>query len=136
MSIWRLLLAGPVILVVVACSAITGPATWTYDPGAEIGPDTTQFTAWVTETACASGQSSKGRIIGPEVKVSAETIMVTFRVRSLVGGQDCQGNPSTAVTVRLPEALGERQLVDGGREPPAEPRTCAGYTFPGSRFCE
>ncbi len=38
----------PLVLVLVGCS---GAATWTRDPDAEIGPDATEFTAWVTEMA-------------------------------------------------------------------------------------
>jgi len=62
-----------------------GPATWTHDAAAEIGPDTTAFTAWVAETECASGQSNADRIIGQDVHVSSDSIVVTFRVRSLSG---------------------------------------------------
>lgn len=57
--------------------------------------------------------------------MSADEIVVTFRVTGLLGaGQDCQGNPPTRVAVRLPEALGNRVLLDGGREPPEEPLAC------------
>ena len=102
-----------------------GPATWAHDPAAEIGPETVEFTAWVTERACASGRSSEGRIVGPSVTIDDDAVVVTFRVRPLLGGQDCQGNPPTPVTVRLSEPLGERRLIDGGREPPGEPPVCA-----------
>lgn len=105
---------------------ITGPATWTHDPAAEIGPNTIEFTAWVTETDCASGQSSEGRIVGPDIRVSPAAVVVTFRVRkrSLFGAEECPSNPATPVVVHLPEPLGDRPLLDGGREPPAEPPVC------------
>jgi hypothetical protein len=107
-------------------AACSGAATWTHDPDAEIGPDTTEFTAWVTETDCASGQSSADRIIGPDIEVSADSVVVTFRVRTLLGiGQTCPSNPPTRVAVRLPEPLGDRVLLDGGREPPGEPPICS-----------
>jgi hypothetical protein len=104
-----------------------GLATWTLDPAAEIGPDTTAFTAWVTEVACASGQSSADRIIGPDIDSSSDSIVVTFQVRPLIGfgAVTCQANPPTRVTVRLSEPLGHRTLLDGGREPPQEPPICA-----------
>ena len=92
---------------------------------ADIGAETTEFTAWVTEVGCASGRSSADRIGGPDIQISDDTVMVTFGVVPLGGAQECQGNPPTAVTVRLPEPLGDRRLLDGGREPPAEPPTCA-----------
>jgi hypothetical protein len=122
-SVVRRLTAVPLVLMLVACS---GAATWTHDPDAEIGPDATEFTAWVTERECASGQSSADRIIGPDIQVSSDAIVVTFRVRSLLSGANsCQGNPPTPVTVRLSEPLGDRTILDGGREPPQEPPICA-----------
>jgi hypothetical protein len=102
-----------------------GPATWALDPAADVGAETTEFTAWVTELGCASGRSSADRIRGPDIQISDGTVMVTFGVVPLGGAQECQGNPPTAGTVQLPEPLGERRLLDGGREPPAEPPTCA-----------
>lgn len=118
----RWLIATPLALVLVGCS---GAATWHHDPGVDIGPHTTEFSAWVTETACASGQSSADRVTGPDIQVSGDEIVVTFGVRAQLGlSQSCQSNPPTRVAVRLPEALGDRALVDGGREPPAEPPAC------------
>ena len=122
MSVIRRFAAVPLGLVLVGCS---GAATWSHDPDAEIGPDSTEFTAWVTEMACASGQSSADRIVGPDIQVSADEIVVTFGVRGQLGlAQTCPSNPPTRVAVRLPEALGDRVLLDGGREPPEEPPVC------------
>jgi hypothetical protein len=122
-SVARRLTAAPLVLMLVGCS---GAATWTHDPDVEIGPDTTEVIAWVTESACASGQSSADRIIGPDIQVSADAIVVTFRVKALLGvSQTCPSNPPTRVTVRLPEPLGDRVLLDGGREPPEEPPVVA-----------
>jgi hypothetical protein len=104
-------------------------ATWTFAPGQEIGPDTTEFVAMVTERNCASGQSSEGRIVGPMVDAHNDRVVVTFEVRPLGGEQTCPGNPPTAVTVRLGEAPGPRPLLDGGREPPSEPPECAAPEF-------
>ena len=121
MSVIRRFAAVPLGLVLVGCS---GAATWSHDPDAEIGPDSTEFTAWVTEMACASGQSSADRIVGPDIQVSADEIVVTFGVRARLGAGTCPGNPPTRVAVRLPEALGDRVLLDGGRQPPEEPPVC------------
>jgi hypothetical protein len=101
-----------------------GRASWALPTDEEIGPDTVQFTALVTERACASGRSSEGRIIGPEITYTDEAVIVTFQVRGLSGGQDCQGNPSTATQVTLEEALGDRRLLDGDSDPPREPPRC------------
>jgi hypothetical protein len=102
-----------------------GPATWAFAPGQEIGPETTEFVAIVTERACASGQSSEDRIAEQQLDFQDGSIIVTFRVRPLEGVQACPGNPPTAVKVDLGGALGDRRLLDGGREPPAEPPVCA-----------
>jgi hypothetical protein len=99
-----------------------GNAQWTIAPGQAIGPATTRFDALVTETACASGQSSEGRIVGPDVVETGDAILVTFAVREPGGEtQICQGNPATRVTVTLPEPLGTRNLLDGSTLPPREP---------------
>ena len=118
------------VLVLSGCTIVqpavpVNPATWTFAPGEGIGAGTTQFTAMVTERSCASGRSSEGRIIGPQVDVRDATVVVTFAVRPLEGDQECPGNPPTAVIVRLEVPRGDRALLDGGREPPAEPPVCA-----------
>ncbi len=100
-----------------------GAAEWSVAPGQAIGPGTTRFDALVTELACASGQSSEGRIVGPDIVVAEDQVLVTFAVRPQGGteGQTCQGNPSTRVTVTLPEPLGGRALLDGSTLPPRQP---------------
>lgn len=119
------------VLVLSGCAVVqpavpVNPATWTFAPGEEIGPGTTQFTAMVAERACAGARSSEGRIIGPQVDYIDDTsVRVTFSVRPLEGFQNCPTNPPTPVTVHLEEPLGDRTLLDGGREPPAEPPVCA-----------
>ena len=99
-----------------------GNAEWTLAPGQAIGPATSRFEALVTETACASGQSSEGRIAGPDVVVAGDAVLVTFAVREPGGNtQTCQGSPATRVTVTLREPLGSRTLLDGSTLPPREP---------------
>jgi hypothetical protein len=98
-----------------------GEATWVLDDAASIGPGTTEFTALVTERDCASGQPSVGRVLGPDIMMLEEQVLVTFAVRPLPGGHDCQGNPSTPVRVVLPEPIGDRRLLDGSTLPPREP---------------
>lgn len=119
------------VFVLAACTIVqpeapAHSATWTFAPGQQIGADTTEFTAMVTERTCASGRSSEGRIVGPQVDYVDDTsVVVTFSVRPLDGMQECPGNPATAVVVRLEESLGDRRLLDGGRAPPLEPPDCA-----------
>lgn len=98
-------------------------ATWILDPELPVpGPADTEFQALVTETECASGQPSVGRVLPPAIFYDADEVTVIFAVRPLAGDFfDCQGNPATPMLVVLDEALGDRQLLDGGVFPPHDP---------------
>jgi len=99
-----------------------GAAEWAFDPAQpKPGAATQVFDALVTELACNSGKPADGRIVGPQIVRSADTVLVIFAVRPRPGGQDCQSNPSTRFKVDLGEPLGERRLLDGGRLPPGDP---------------
>lgn len=74
----------------------------------------------VTEKACASGKSAKGRIAKPRILSEEDRITITIGVTPLDGEQDCKANPATPLTVTLGEALGTRQLYDGGPYPAIE----------------
>ena len=99
-----------------------GDASWVLGPGEGVDPTTIVFTALVTERDCASGRSSEGRVVGPDILLLEDEVLVTFAVRPLGGEfQDCQGNPPTRMQVTLPEPLGGRRLLDGSTLPPREP---------------
>ena len=102
-----------------------GDADWRLAPDQpKLGPGTMSFVALVTERACASGRSSEGRVVGPDVVVVDHDILVTFAVRPQGGEiQECPGNPSTRVVVDLGEPLGDRTLLDGATLPPRDPTT-------------
>jgi hypothetical protein len=74
----------------------------------------------VTERACASGESAKGRIAKPRINYEPDRIVITIGVHPRDGAQDCQSNPATPLTITLSEALGDRQLFDGGPYPAVE----------------
>ncbi|MEW5992484.1 MAG: hypothetical protein AB1736_14235 [Chloroflexota bacterium] len=97
-----------------------GPAIWEWGSEGSPGPQTRTFDALVTEMECASGQSSEGRVVGPQVIRTNDQVLVTFAVRSL-GGGDCPSNPSTRVPVDLGEPLGDRDLLDAGELPFRDP---------------
>jgi hypothetical protein len=100
-----------------------GLATWSLDPAAPSpGPEASSFIALVTERDCASGQPPGDRLLPPSIIYESNRVLVIFTLRPQSGNQDCQGNPSTPVTVELPEPLGNRQLLDGAFLPPADPR--------------
>lgn len=71
----------------------------------------------VTEKACASGRSAKGRIAKPRISYEDARVVITIGVTPLTGAQTCKANPATPLTVTLSEALGDRQLFDGGPYP-------------------
>jgi hypothetical protein len=98
-------------------------ATWVFDPHARFpGPEDQDFVALVTETACAGGQSSEGRILSPTIIYGQREVLVVFAVRPQPGlSFTCQGNPATRVVVSLREPLGERLLLDGAVLPPHDP---------------
>jgi hypothetical protein len=99
-----------------------GDADWVLAPDQPpIGPETRSFDVLVTERSCASGQSSEGRIAGPDILEVNDLLLVTFAVRPLEGDQNCPSNPATRVTVDLGEPLGDRTLRDGGALPPRDP---------------
>jgi hypothetical protein len=99
-----------------------GAAEWALDPAQpKPGPATQVFDALVTELSCNSGQPADGRIVGPQIVKSADSVLVIFAVMPRPGTHDCQSNPPTRITVDLGEPLGERRVFDGGRFPPGDP---------------
>jgi hypothetical protein len=59
------------------------PAEWRVDFEQPLpGSATTGFDALVTERSCASGKSSEGRVVGPQVIWSDEIVLVAFAVRA------------------------------------------------------
>lgn len=106
----------------IVLAAGLGEAEWAWGGPGTPGPDTQTFDALVTERSCASGRSSEGRVVGPEIVRTDEMVLVMFAVRPLPGQFfTCPSNPSTRVPVDLGEPLGDRQLLDGGRLPFGDP---------------
>lgn len=94
-------------------------AEWTLDPDQPLPePESTTFSALVTERACASGRPMGDRLRPPSMWFTESGLVVLFTVTPQPGGHDCQGNPSSRVIVKLPEPLGDRQLYDGSVFPP------------------
>jgi hypothetical protein len=100
----------------------SGPARWELAPGEAVDAATTSFVANVTELTCSSGRSADGRVLAPDIVVSADRIVVTFRVAPATTATSagdppttvtCPSNPPSNYTVTLPEPLGDRVLVDG-----------------------
>lgn len=94
---------------------------WELGPEQQVGRDTESFEALVYEQACASGASPEGRIVEPGVIPLDFSMIVILGTRPPPGPQTCEPGPPATVLVRLPEPLGDRQLLDGSTFP-AEPR--------------
>lgn len=99
-----------------------GFATWRLDPEDRPTRDDLTVTVLVTETACASGRPSVGRLLAPVVLAADDAVTIAFAVRKLPGGQDCPANPEARVVVELPKPLGDRGLFDGSSFPVAPRR--------------
>ena len=109
------------------------------------GADDTTIDLLVTEWGCASGRAMGDALRGPQVIETDDAVLVAFAVVPVVGGANCEGNPSTSVTIELSDPLGRRWVYDGLHFPPkpliavADPLTSAEYrdSFPcqaGSTF--
>lgn len=117
---WELDLAGECKPRVVLGGGL-GPADWWIDPARPpLGREATEFDALVLERACASGQSSDGRIAPPFVLYEPDAVVLTFGVVLKPGGQRCPGHPPGTYHVRLDEPIGDRWLLDGGVFPPRD----------------
>lgn len=97
------------------------PARWEVAERADASA--TELKLTIYEVPCSSGSPIEGRVEEPTIQTNATSVVITIRVRQLLGTQTCPLHPWPP-TVRLPEPLGNRQLLDGGRVPPAPP------TFP------
>lgn len=84
------------------------------------GPGDTEIHVLVNEVACNSGQPVGERLLPAEVSVRDGQMLIGFgaKVPTGLGGASCPSNPSTPVTVTLPEPLGDRVLADGTSWPP------------------
>ncbi len=115
-----LAIAAPALFALTACSledaivrgGATSQAQFSINPEAQVGPDDRAIPLLVTEEACASGQTADGRVRVDAVEYTADEVRVVLVVRTLDGGQTCQGNPLTAFVLELDEPLGDRQLVN------------------------
>ena len=89
-----------------------GVVTWRLDPaGAPLVPEATSIDVLATERECAGGQEMGDRLVGPEVLMTEDEVLIVFAAEPIYG--ECPGNPEQPVTVELPEPLGDRVVRDG-----------------------
>ena len=98
-------------------------ARWSLaDAQASPDPGATQLALMIAEIPCSSGSPIEGRTEPPVIETSATSVTITIRVRQLVSGLQTCPLHLWPMTVQLPEPLGRRQLLDGGKVPPAPPQ--------------
>jgi hypothetical protein len=95
-----------------------GAATWTLDPAVPYSATATEVDVLVEEWECHSFKTAEGRI-AQNVQYRADAVIVTLAVRQPVGNgiETCPGTPPTPYVVQLDNAVGSRNLDDGGRWP-------------------
>ena len=106
-------LLSAVVLLSAGC-AVDGPgddAVWTVQPGHQVGPESTTFTAMVRRLGCNNGIT--GDVQESSVRVEEEAVVVTFYVEPNPRDASCPANDEIPVSVELPEPLGDRKLLDG-----------------------
>jgi hypothetical protein len=93
---------------------------WWLDPThVAPGPDDTELHVLVSGTACSGGEPVNERLIGPQVEVTDDEVLVAFAATPLPNGAyTCPGNPPTPVVVTLDEPVGDRTVVDAPSLPP------------------
>lgn len=106
-----------------ACGASTPAqvAQWEPAPGVFVTAESQSLAIVVMEQGCSGGDRAEGRVEEPEVAYENDTVVVTVRVRSKPGFQDCPGNPPTCYQLVLDEPLGSRDLLMGGLGEPQTP---------------
>ena len=89
------------------------------DPESPPSTDSTAIDLLVTEAACASGREMGDALQGPQVVENDTSVLVAFAAIPLpASAVNCQGNPSTPVSIKLSQPLGQRTIYDGLYVPP------------------
>lgn len=97
-------------------------SSWRVDPDFEIDPGQSELHLLVTEQTQARGVAAEDRMLAPDLYVGAEEVVLRVYVKALEGYAGRTRRYETAVTVKLPEPVGERAIVDGALyEPPRAP---------------
>ena len=88
---------------------------WRLDPAWEpLTPASTRIGVLVTERECVSGQAVGDRLLGPEVVMTQNAVLIAFAADPPPGDfQNCPSNPEQAIVVELPKPLGDREVQDG-----------------------
>jgi hypothetical protein len=94
-------------------------SSWRLDPDFEVTPDQSEIHLLVTEQTQATGVLAADRMLAPDLYMGDDELILRLYVKALEGYTGRTRRYETAVTVKLPEPVGERALVDGAvYEPP------------------
>ena len=94
-------------------------SSWRLDPEFAVNPQDSQLHLLVTEQTQATGVLAADRMLAPDLYLGSDEVIVRVYVKALEGYTGRTRRYETAVTVELPEPLGERPVVDGAVfEPP------------------
>lgn len=97
-------------------------SSWRLDPEFETSPGQSELHLLVTEQTQATGVMADDRLLAPDLYVGSDELILRFYIKALEGYTGRTRRYETAVTVNLPEPVGERAVVDGAvYEPPGSP---------------
>lgn len=99
-------------------------ADWSLPNDEQLNGTTAAFTALLTAPGCTDGVTEMSRVVGPDIEYTDDAVVVSFRYRLPGGPATCPLGPPLNITVRLPEPLGGRELLDGALDPPSAPPRC------------
>jgi hypothetical protein len=108
-------------------------AVWVLQEGSSLQKSSTRFTALVSRLGCNDGVT--GEVLVPQIRPGKSEIIVTFTVvPKAPGPASCPSNNQVVYEVDLPEALGDRALIDGECLPGKEGATTSFCTAEATRF--
>lgn len=88
-------------------------SSWRLDPTQPVDPESTELRILLTEQSKATGVLAEDRLLTPELYVDENRIVVRLYVRPLDGYVGGTRRHETPVIVKLPEPVGDRQVLDG-----------------------
>jgi hypothetical protein len=94
-------------------------SSWRLDPASVVDPEQRELRILVTELTMATGTPAAERLLEPELHIDRQRMVLRVFIRPIEGYVGRTARRETPVIVRLPEAIGARQPVDGALyEPP------------------
>jgi hypothetical protein len=88
-------------------------SSWRLDPDFEVSPDQSELHLLVTEQTQATGRPAEDRMLPPDLYIGTDELVLRLYIKGIEGYVGRTRRYETAVTVKLPEPLGERAVVDG-----------------------